>query len=355
MKLRIPFTIWALLLLIISSSSSCGEGEKDPVQVNAIRECNLAMITNEVVAGEPLAFKFTYTETEKQITDTIIFLDDIILPSGPIFTGDLPVGKHELRARFLFTDSSTCESYRTFELVSDIEPEVWSYILLRTLPHDRAAFTQGLTWYDGRLYEGTGVYGESVIYNYMPGSNDFKQKVELPMTFFGEGITILNDKLFQLTYKEGKAFVYDLESMGSLTEFSYPGEGWGLTDDGTHLIMSDGTHILRFLDPDTFEVIREQAVYSNKGKELAINEMEYVDGVIYANIYGTPYIATIDPLSGKVLSYVDCRGILPADQRTGDEDVFNGIAYDPSRQVFYLTGKYWPKLFEVRFNTIGNP
>lgn len=354
MSLRFSTSFWVLSILILSSCSSCGDENKDPVQVNAIRECNLAMATNEIRAGEPIDFKFTYTKAEKQIMDTIIFLDDMILPSGPMFTGDMPVGKHELRARFLFSDSSTCESYRSFELISDIEPEVWSYILLRTLPHDQTAFTQGLTWHNGQLYEGTGVYGESVIYHYLPGSGDFKQKIELPLAYFGEGITILNEKLFQLTYKEGKAFAYDLESMELLSEFSYTGEGWGLTDDGTHLIMSDGTHVLRFLDPETFEVVREQAVYSNKGKELAINEMEYVDGVIYANIYGTPYIASIDPLSGKVLAYVDCRGILPADQRTGSEDVFNGIAYDPARQVFYLTGKYWPKLFEVRFNTIAN-
>jgi len=342
------------LIAILIISCSCGDRTDTGVLVNAKQDCNLKMSNNLIESGSELQFTVEYLgDTNRIPIDTLIFMDDELWTSGPIYTGDLPMGKHVLRARLSFEDSTSCESYRSFEISSDIEPELWSIVLLQTFPHEKAAFTQGLTWHQGRIYEGTGVYGETWIYNYDPRKLDYKNKVELPLNYFGEGITILGDRLYQLTYKENVGFYYDLASMKKLGEFTYGTEGWGLTDDGTYLIMSDGSHILRFIDPETFQVVREQAIYSNRGKEIAINEMEYVDGIIYANIYNTSYIARIDPDSGKVLGYIDCRGILPADQRTGNEDVLNGIAYDPIKQVFYLTGKYWPKMFEVRFNTLG--
>jgi glutaminyl-peptide cyclotransferase len=342
-----------VLFALAALSCSCGVDHENGVVVNARKECNLSMNTNEVQSGEDLDFTFDYIgDAGKKAIDTLIFIDDELVPQGRIYTADLPMGKHVLRGRMTFEDFTNCESYRSFEIGSDIEPELWSTVVLDSYPHEKTAFTQGLTWHEGRLYEGTGVYGETWIYNYAPKKRDYKDRVEMPLNFFGEGISILNGKLYQLTYKENTGFIYDLKTMKKLREFSYSGEGWGLTDDGTYLIMSDGTHTLRFIDSESLQVVRELPVYSNKGKEVAINEMEYVDGVIYANIYNTPYLVRINPDSGKVLGYIDCRGLLPADQRTGNEDVLNGIAYDPIRQVFFLTGKYWPKMFEVRFNTL---
>ena len=348
------FFIPVLAVILMAESCSCDTKGNGGVVVNAKQECNISLATNEVESGQDLDFKFEYIGDADRIpVDTIYFIDDEVLLNGIVYTGDLPMGKHVLRARLTFEDSTTCESYRSFELTSDIEPELWSTLVLETYPHEATAYTQGLTWNNGRIFEGTGIYGETWIYNYDPRKRDYKQKVDLPLNIFGEGITILNDKLYQLTYKENLGFVYDLKSMEKQKEFSYTGEGWGLTDDGSYLIMSDGSHVLRFIDPETFQIVRELPVYSNKGKEVSINEMEYVDGVIYANIYGTSYLVRIDPDSGKVLGYIDCRGLLPADQRNGNEDVLNGIAYDPIRQVFFLTGKYWPKMFEVRFNSMA--
>jgi glutamine cyclotransferase len=172
----------------------------------------------------------------------------------------------------------------------------------------------------------------------------------MPIDQFGEGITILGDKLYQLTWKSKKGYVYDLKSMELLSEFDTSlEEGWGLTDDGNSLIMSDGTNMLYYMDPVTFEITRKQSVYNSEGPENLINEMEYVNGYIYANIYGQPVIAQIDAATGKTVAYIDCRGILPPEYSTAEQDVFNGIAYDPRRQTFFVTGKYWSKMFEVRF------
>jgi glutamine cyclotransferase len=225
---------------------------------------------------------------------------------------------------------------------------VYSYNIVNTYPHDRDAFTEGLVFEDGFLYEGTGLYGDSSLRKVELETGAVLQIYELPAEFFGEGITIYGDKIVQLTWKSHVGFVYDEDSFESLQEFNYLTEGWGITHDGTRLIMSDGTSTLHFLDPQTFEEISQLEVFDNNGPINRLNELEYIQGEIYANIWQTDRIARISPETGRVVGWVDLEGLLTAEDRSEPVDVLNGIAYDAGTDHLFVTGKLWPKLFEIK-------
>ena len=230
----------------------------------------------------------------------------------------------------------------------------YTYQIVKTYPHDREAFTQGLVVYNGLFYEGTGGKNGDPFYSSIRKveieTGKVLQKFDLARDFFGEGITVLNDKIYQLTWREGIGFVYDLNDFKLLREFRYSGEGWGLTHDGKNLIMSDGTHVIRFVNPETFETVRTISVFDQKGKPLMeINELEYIKGEIWANIWGEGEIVRIDPATGKLLGVIDLEK-LADEQMKGDRnaDVLNGIAYDESADRIFITGKKWRNLFEIK-------
>ena len=223
----------------------------------------------------------------------------------------------------------------------------FTYKVINAYPHDRYAFTQGLVFENGVLYEGTGLRGRSSLRRVDLASGDVLQIRQLPDRFFGEGITILGDKIIQLTWKSGVGFVYDKESFELLEEFHYPTEGWGITHDRKRLIMSDGTSTLRFLDPETFEEIGRIEVYDKDGPVIRLNELEYVQGEIYANVWKTDRIARIAPDTGDVIGWIELAGILSPEDRSEPVDVLNGIAYDAETDRLFVTGKLWPRLFEI--------
>ena len=228
---------------------------------------------------------------------------------------------------------------------------LYGYQIVHTYPHDEAAFTQGLQYVDGVLYEGTGLNGRSSIRKVELESGKVLQKRDLPAEHFGEGITVWNNDLIELTWQSHIAFVYDRATFQPKKQYSYPGEGWGLTFDGTNLIMSDGSNQLRVLDPATFVEKRRINVTTAAGPLRELNELEYVKGEVFANIWQTDYVARIAPDSGKVSGYIDLRGLLSPAERAVAESrggVLNGIAYDAARDRLFITGKLWPKLFEVR-------
>jgi len=229
---------------------------------------------------------------------------------------------------------------------SDVIP-VYSYNIVNTYPHDRNAFTQGLVFEDGVLYEGTGGYGGSTLRRVELETGDILQIRELSDQFFGEGTTIDGDRIIQLTWQSHIGFVYDKDSFELLQEFTYSTEGWGITHDGTRLIMSDGTSTLHFLDPQTFEEIGQVEVFDNDGPVTRLNELEYVQGEIYANVWQTDRIARIAPGTGRVVGWIDLGGLLSAEDRSQPVDVLNGIAYDADNGRLFVTGKLWPKLFEI--------
>lgn len=232
---------------------------------------------------------------------------------------------------------------------------VYSYEIVNIYKHDPRAFTQGLAYKNGFLYESTGQKGRSTLRQVELESGRVLKKRDLASEFFGEGMTILGDKIYQLTWQSGVAFAYNLDDFKLLREFRYAGEGWGLTNDGTNLYMSDGTHVIRVVDPETFKTIRTIVVRDEAGKPLfKLNELEYIRGEIWANIWhseeiGKPnHIARIDPGSGRLLGWINLDGISPDDVRRNEENTLNGIAYDEGTDRIFVTGKNWKKLFEIK-------
>jgi len=224
---------------------------------------------------------------------------------------------------------------------------VYGYEVVRVYPHDPKAFTQGLQYLDGVFYEGTGQVGQSSIRRVEVETGKVLQKRDVPPPHFGEGITVWKNELIELTWQTNVAFVYDRQTFEPRRTFKYPGEGWGLTQDATSLYMSDGSDELRVLDPATFAERRRIKVTLAGAPLKNLNELEWVKGEIYANVWQTDYIARIAPASGQVSGYVDLRGLLPASERAGT-DVLNGIAYDAAHDRLFITGKWWPKLFEIK-------
>lgn len=222
------------------------------------------------------------------------------------------------------------------------------YRVVHTYPHDTSAFTQGLVMVDGILYEGTGLNGHSSVRAVDLSTGRVIQSVKVPDEYFGEGLTDWGGNLIELTWMAHRGFVYDRSSLRVIRRFEYEGEGWGLTHDRQHLIMSDGTPVLRFLDPVTFRVVRTLSVSDGGRPVKELNELEYIDGEIYANIWQADRIARISPATGKVIGWIDLSGLLSPDERTDGNAVLNGIAYDQKNDRIFVTGKLWPKLFEIR-------
>ncbi|PHX65369.1 MAG: glutamine cyclotransferase [Gemmatimonadetes bacterium] len=223
----------------------------------------------------------------------------------------------------------------------------YSFDVVQSYPHDAMAFTQGLVWHENRLFESTGQVGTSNIREVELNSGRVIRQQDLEAPHFGEGIVLLGEQLFQLTYTSGKAFVYDWKRFTRTGEFTYDGEGWGLTTDGAAIIMSNGTSSLVWRDPATFAVQKTITVTDHGTPVSQLNELEWVKGEIWANIWQSEQIARIDPATGNVTGWIDLKGILPSIDRTGSEDVMNGIAYDATRDRLFVTGKLWSKLYEI--------
>jgi glutamine cyclotransferase len=224
---------------------------------------------------------------------------------------------------------------------------VYAYQIVNTYPHDPEAFTQGLVFSDGIFYEGTGLNGQSSVRKVEPETGEVLQRYDVPEQYFAEGITIFDDRIIQLTWQTHVGFVYDKESFTQLSEFEYPTEGWGLTHDGTRLIMSDGTATLYFRDPETLAEIGRVDIFDENGPVINLNELEYLNGEVYATVWRSERIARIDPDSGQVVGWIDLSGLLTPEERSGT-DVLNGIAYDAENDRLFVTGKWWPKLFEIK-------
>jgi len=225
---------------------------------------------------------------------------------------------------------------------------VYSYEVVHTYPHDPGAYTQGLIFANGFFYESTGLNGASSLRKVDVSTGRVLQKVDVSPQYFAEGLALFKGRLYQLTWQAKKGFVYDLNSFAMEREFPYEGEGWGLTHDADYLILSDGSNQIRFIDPTDFKVKRAISVL-NRGVPLyELNELEYIKGEIYSNIWHDDRIVRIDPATGEIVGWINLRGILPPEERTDRENVLNGIAYDEAGDRLFVTGKRWPKIFEIR-------
>jgi glutaminyl-peptide cyclotransferase len=239
-------------------------------------------------------------------------------------------------------------SARFMIIYSDVVPKKYGYKIIHTYPHDRDAFTQGLLYDNGELFEGTGQENGSTLREVELETGKVIRQHNLDESLFGEGIALYRDRIYQVTWKSKVGFVYNKSDFKLINKIYYPTEGWGMTTMDDKIVMSDGSNVLYFYEPEMFTVISKIEVYDNEKKRDSLNELEYINGEIWANIWISDHIARIDPVSGKVLGYIDLKGILPASDRNGETDVLNGIAYDNKGKRIFVTGKKWPKLFEIK-------
>lgn len=355
-------------LLIAPLMRSCESNPPPPPPVpyeNSIKlpaefafESNLAVVSGGSQSVEVLINQKDIVKLEVEFDGTIIQKWDN--PTGKVsfpFTATV-LGTYSFKLISTMKDGTQSVDDRAVRVVSDIQPaSLKAEIIGNPLPHDVNSFTQGLEFKNGKLFEGIGLYGESKILEVNLHSGKAIRKLGLDASHFGEGITILGNKLYQLTWQKGKCLVYDYtsdtESFSLLEEKSYQGEGWGLCNNGSELIMSNGSEEIKFIDPESFEVKRSIYVSSDRGPITQLNELEFIDGKIYANIYQTNAVVAIDPATGKVLELIDCNQLAIQGRGSGAE--LNGIAKDDKTGKIYMTGKKWPSLFEVRFVPVPNP
>lgn len=243
--------------------------------------------------------------------------------------------------------TSSCSGTSSSTSANGATP-TYGYEVVNTFTHARDSFTQGLEYHDGKLYESAGGDGTSSLRLVELESGRVLDKVDVPMPYFAEGITLFNGKIYQLTWQHGVGFIYDANGFSKIGQFRYEGEGWGLTNDGQSLILSDGTNRIRFLDPGSFKVTKTISVLDGNKPIDSLNELEYFDGQIYSNLWHRDVIAVINPQTGKVNAWIDLTGLLKPGEVRDEEAVLNGIAYDAANKRLFVTGKLWPKLFEIR-------
>lgn len=259
------------------------------------------------------------------------------------------IGAYEIEMHGVDQQGQYFTEIRNVRILSDVTPEKWKLEIVRRLPHNESSFTQGLAFSGDQLYEGTGdpnQTGASIVAKVNLNTGEIGQKIGLDATRFGEGITILGDQIFQLTWLNHKCLVYNKESLELLKEFDYSTEGWGICTDGKVLFMSDGSERIYVRNPKNFDIIKTIEVYTNEFAIPRLNELEFVNGLIYANIWTSNEIAVIDPLSGKVLALIDATNLV--NEGKGNGEVLNGIAYHAKSNKMYMTGKFWPTMFEVK-------
>ena len=319
---------------------------------------SIQAIVKPISMGEKITFSFEMLDTSKIMDSLVYLIDDLKIGilAHPKFekinvlwssAGENP-GKHDFKILGFKNGKSVENGIQSFNLKSNLIPEQYTYEIVKTFPHNSQSFTQGLEWYNNALWEGTGLNGKSAVMEIDHITGKPIQKIDLDEEFFGEGITIVNDKLLQLTWQNKKGFIYALPKLVKIGEFSYPSDGWGICHINNEVALSDGTNIIHFYEANSLRRIRKIEVWDNKNPIGYINELEAAEGGIWGNKYQTDTLVKIDPASGKVLAYANLEGILKEDDRTGEEDVLNGIAYQAAENLYYVTGKNWPKMFAIR-------
>lgn len=344
--------ILSLFVTFFSCSSKSTKRPRKPVSTINVQPSKQNYVYGDKISvnvntklkdGELKSVQLFYNDRLlKEATETDLTVSDVELST---------VGSLALNVNAEKTDGLKNTRTKILNVNSDVVPQQMTYQVIENYPHLKTSYTQGLEYYKGYLYEGTGEKGHSKLMKVDIKTGDALKSIDLEDKYFGEGITILNDKIYQLTYHAKKGFVYDLNTFAVVDSFTFPSvEGWGLTNDGTYLIMSDGTNVLTWLDPTDFSIVKKLQVANNRGLMTNLNELEYIDGMIYANIYTTNYIVKIDYETGKVLDEINMEGIINLYQRQEDRiDYLNGIAYDREHDKIYVTGKLYPRLFEVKF------
>ncbi|MDT8400120.1 MAG: glutaminyl-peptide cyclotransferase [Bacteroidales bacterium] len=340
----------------VSNSESNEQAEEKRTKVLAANLVNFEEPADGTRYGSGDEINLKLSLRGANIPDSVkVFFDGgqlVTLPRGvleyTIDTGSSRLGKIPLKIMAYKGDRRPQILTHFITVISDIEPELYSFRVVNTYPHDLTAYTQGLLYHEGFLFESTGVEGKSTLRKVEIETGKVLQRRNLESKYFAEGLVIHNGYLYQLTWKNNVGFVYDIQNFEEIKRVQYTTQGWGLASNGEELIMSDGTNKLYFLEPDYFTVLSSIEVYDNSSQVWNLNELEYINGEIWANIYTTDRIARIDPGTGKVLAYIDLSGILPQKDRHPELAELNGIAWDGENERLFVTGKNWPRLFEIK-------
>lgn len=358
------FSVSIILILVwtISCSGRSRKNEKNSMETSAVSE-EKRPVVRLVAPAENTGFKLrdpiniVLEPVSGRKPDSVVISFDskplTVIRSEPwnyTISPELTVttGRKSLKIT-AYEGNRRPETITRFMIIySDVVPANYGYQVVHTYPHDRAAFTQGLFYYKGVLYEGTGQETGSSLREVELETGKVLRQRNLDASLFGEGITLYKDRIYQVTWENKVGFIYDRTSFDLINKIYYPMQGWGLTTIGDRIVMSDGTNVLYFFEPEMFTVVSRLEVYDNRSMIDSLNELEYIDGEIWANIWMTDKIARIDPATGKVKGYINMQGLLKESDRTPDTDVLNGIAYDSDHRRIFVTGKRWPKLFEIR-------
>ncbi len=332
----------ALLFLVIS----CAENEKQFFHVSA-SNISKKLSTNDTLSIEFSSEKFKDVDQVKLKIQDLSFTSTNLSIQIPL--SGLKLGKWDTNIQIEVDGFLETKNFE-IHLVNAQPPVIYTYEIINTYPHDSKAYTQGLEFFGDTLYESTGQYGQSTLRKLDLPSGKILEKIDLPKQYFGEGLTILDDKIFQLTWREGVGFIYDLSTLEKIDQFDYHTgtEGWGLCNDGEFIYKSDGSEKIWLLNPEDMSVISHIQPTTHKGKSSRLNELEWVDGKIYANTYQKDGVAIIHPISGAVEGIIDLRGLKEKVKQHADLDVLNGIAYHAESNRLFVTGKNWDKLFEIK-------
>ncbi len=346
-----------LVALVLVSISSCKNDTQ--VKKGSLVPAKFELPYNNASAqkGETLRLEIKVADLDNVKKIKVFTKDTVIFEGQPtkeqyifeVNTKSWSIGTNQLSLRTTTNDDKLRKDHRIVKILSDVFPQEYTAEVIKAYPHSTTSFTQGLEFDGDQLYEGTGgrddATGRSIVAKVDLYTGEIQQKKALPQRYFGEGITIMGDQLFQLTWQEHTCFVYDKYTLEEIKQFTYTGEGWGLCNDGKQLIMSDGSERIYFRDPTNFSLKKTLEVYSNEGPIKGLNELEYINGKIYANVYTTNMIVIIDASTGKVTGKIDAS-LVALDYRKGGK-VLNGIAYKASTKQLFITGKDWPSLLEV--------
>lgn len=362
------FILLPVMLLITWTISCSGRTGKQPETVvpvaSVISEEAAVKLIKMISPEENKGFKLNdpvkvvlALENESRLPDSVLVFFNgkaiTTLHSGPweytippAFT--ITTGRKSLKVTAYKSGKQQNTVTRFMIIYSDIVPENIGYKIVHTYPHNRDAFTQGLVYDNGVLFEGTGQESGSTLREVELETGKVIRQHNLDASLFGEGIALYHDRIYQVTWENKVGFVYDKLTFKVINKIYYPTQGWGLTTINDRIVMSDGTNVLYYFEPEMFTVVSRIEVYDNEKKIDSLNELEYINGEIWANIWMNDHIARIDPATGKVLAYINLKGILPESERNTDTDVLNGIAYDPQGKRIFVTGKRWPKLYEIK-------
>lgn len=360
-SLKFCFYLISLFGTILFFGSCKDEGKP---QVNRLLPAKFIIPFNNttIPKGKELKVEVDIPALSEVENLVVAFRDSILFNDKPsssqmffqFSTENFKVGSAQVSLEVEMKDGKKRKDQRLIKILSNVLPQDFVAEVVNVFPHNTASYTQGLEFYQGRLFESTGGMGKTggksfiAEVNYQTG--EILRKHVLDDQYFGEGITILNGKLYQLTWQQNKCFVYDLNTFELINTFDFSGEGWGMTNDGAYLIMSDGSERLYYRDPNTFQIVKTIEVYNHLGPQRMLNELEYIDGKILANVYMTNNIVKINPATGVVDGVIDAAIVALEHKKSGE--VLNGIAYDPIAKRLFITGKNWPSLLEIELNPL---